>query len=96
VNQRPVLSKVEGLSASYPILKLTWVCLLLAVLLAACGGLSGGDQSIGTVSRVSDVVPLASIYVHPSCGLEYLPREAAQAKLARTVAGVRRAQEVLA
>jgi len=41
-------------------------------------------------------VSLEHLYVNPSCGLEYLPREVAEAKLARMVAGVRRAQEVLA
>jgi len=47
----------QRVSASwYPFVKTTWLCLLLPVLLAACGGLSGEDQSIGTVSRVSDVV----------------------------------------
>lgn len=56
MNRRPVLSQVEGVSASYPILKSASLYLFLAVLLAACGGLSGGDQSIGTVSRVSDIV----------------------------------------
>ncbi|MGQ9572310.1 MAG: methylcobamide--CoM methyltransferase [Dehalococcoidia bacterium] len=54
------------------------------------------EQILERIRRVSDVVPLESVYVNPSCGLEYLPREAAQAKLARMVEGVRRAQEVLA
>jgi len=35
------------------------------------------------------------IYVNPSCGLEYLPREVAQAKLTRMVEGVRQAREVV-
>jgi 5-methyltetrahydropteroyltriglutamate--homocysteine methyltransferase len=54
------------------------------------------EQIVERIRRVSDVVARESIYVNPSCGLEYLPREAAQAKLACMVAGVRRAQEVLA
>jgi hypothetical protein len=52
MNRRPVLSQVEGVSACHPILKATWLYLFLAVLLAACGGLSGGDRSIGTVGGV--------------------------------------------
>jgi len=54
------------------------------------------EQIVDGIRRVSEVVPLEHLYVNPSCGLEYLPREVAQAKLARMVAGVRRAQEVLA
>jgi len=54
------------------------------------------EQIVECVRRVSDIVPLDRLYVNPSCGLEYLPREVAQAKLARMVEGVRRAQEVLA
>jgi len=53
------------------------------------------EQIVECIRRVSDVVPPESIYVNPSCGLEYLPREAAQAKLACMVAGVQGAQEVL-
>jgi 5-methyltetrahydropteroyltriglutamate--homocysteine methyltransferase len=54
------------------------------------------EQIVDRIRRVSDVVPLEFLYVNPSCGLEYLPREVAGAKLARMVEGVRRAQEVLA
>jgi 5-methyltetrahydropteroyltriglutamate--homocysteine methyltransferase len=54
------------------------------------------DQIEESIRRVSDVVPADRLYVNPSCGLEYLPREVTQAKLARMVEGVRRAQEVLA
>jgi len=54
------------------------------------------EQIVGGIRRVSDVVPLESLYVNPSCGLEYVPREVAEAKLTRMVEGVRRAQEVLA
>jgi len=54
------------------------------------------DQILACIRRVSDVVPLGSLYVNPSCGLEYLPREVAEAKLRRLVEGVRHAQEVLA
>jgi 5-methyltetrahydropteroyltriglutamate--homocysteine methyltransferase len=54
------------------------------------------EEIVGLVRRASAVVPPDMLYVNPSCGLEYLPREAAQAKLARMVEGVRRAREVLA
>lgn len=53
------------------------------------------ERIVDSIRRVSDVVPLGSLYVNPSCGLEYLPREIAEAKLKRMVEGVRRAQEVL-
>ena len=54
------------------------------------------EQIVDGIRRVSEVMPLEHLYVNPSCGLEYLPREVAQAKLTRMVEGVRRAQEVLA
>lgn len=54
------------------------------------------EQIEQAIRRVRDVVPLERLYVNPSCGLEYVPREVAQAKLARMVEGVRRVQEVLA
>ncbi|MDP2950483.1 MAG: methylcobamide--CoM methyltransferase [Chloroflexota bacterium] len=53
------------------------------------------EQIVERIRRVSDIVPPDRLYVNPSCGLEYLPREVAQAKLARMVEGVRRAQEAL-
>jgi 5-methyltetrahydropteroyltriglutamate--homocysteine methyltransferase len=54
------------------------------------------EQIVDSIRRVSDVVPLEALYVNPSCGLEYLPREVAESKLRRLVEGVRRAKEVLA
>jgi len=54
------------------------------------------EQIVGAVRRASAIVPPDMIYVNPSCGLEYLPREVAEAKLKRMVKGVRQAQEVLA
>ena len=54
------------------------------------------DEIVGAVRRASAIVSPEAIYVNPSCGLEYVPREVAQAKLTRMVEGVRRAQEVLA
>ncbi len=43
------------------------------------------------VVRIGDVVPPERLYVNPSCGLEYLPREVAFQKLKRLVEGVRAA-----
>jgi 5-methyltetrahydropteroyltriglutamate--homocysteine methyltransferase len=54
------------------------------------------EEIVGAVRRASAIVSPDMIYVNPSCGLEYVPREVAQAKLARMVEGVRRAGEVLA
>ena len=54
------------------------------------------EEIVDLVRRASAVVTPDMLYVNPSCGLEYLPREAAQAKLTRMVEGVRRAREVLA
>jgi 5-methyltetrahydropteroyltriglutamate--homocysteine methyltransferase len=54
------------------------------------------EEIVGAVRQASAIVPPDMIYVNPSCGLEYLPREVAQAKLGRMVEGVRKAQEVLA
>jgi len=54
------------------------------------------EEIVGAVRRASAIVSPGMIYVNPSCGLEYVPREVAQAKLARRVEGVRRAGEVLA
>ncbi len=53
------------------------------------------EQILEGLRRVQEVVPLDRVHLSPSCGLEFLPREAAQAKLARMVEGARRAQEVL-
>ena len=52
------------------------------------------DEIASAVRRASAIVAVDMIYVNPSCGLEYVPREVAQAKLARMVQGARQAQEV--
>jgi 5-methyltetrahydropteroyltriglutamate--homocysteine methyltransferase len=52
------------------------------------------DEIASAVRRASALVEPDMIYVNPSCGLEYVPREVAQAKLARMVQGARQAQEV--
>jgi len=54
------------------------------------------DEIVSAVGRANAMLSGEMIYVNPSCGLEYVPREVAQAKLGRMVQGVRRAQEVLA
>ncbi len=54
------------------------------------------EEIVAAVRQAAAVVRGDMLYVNPSCGLEYLPREAAQAKLRRMAEGVRRAQEVLA
>ncbi|MFQ5860594.1 MAG: methylcobamide--CoM methyltransferase [Dehalococcoidia bacterium] len=48
-----------------------------------------------SIEQIAPFVPLDRLYVNPSCGLEFLPRLNAQAKLARMVEGVSKAQEVL-
>ena len=54
------------------------------------------EQIVEGLRRVQEIVPLDRVRLSPSCGLEFLPREVAQAKLVRMVEGGRRAQEVLA
>jgi 5-methyltetrahydropteroyltriglutamate--homocysteine methyltransferase len=53
------------------------------------------EQIVEGLRRVQEIVSLDRVRLSPSCGLEFLPREVAQAKLARMVEGARRAQEVL-
>jgi len=45
------------------------------------------------VQRALKVAPPERLYVNPNCGLEFLPREVAQAKLARMVQGIRQGVE---
>lgn len=54
------------------------------------------EYIIEKLKEISETVPLDRVHLNPSCGLEYLPREVAQAKLTRMVAAARRAVEVLA
>jgi 5-methyltetrahydropteroyltriglutamate--homocysteine methyltransferase len=58
--------------------------------------LESADYLVEQVRRIEDVVPLDRLYLNPSCGLEYLPREVAQAKLQRLAEGAKRAEEALA
>jgi len=54
------------------------------------------EALVGKVRLVSDSVALDNVHLSPNCGLEFLPREVAQAKLSRMVEAARRSQEVLA
>jgi len=54
------------------------------------------EEIEASLQRLARWVSPDRIYVNPSCGLEYLPRDRARAKLHRLVEGVRKAQEVLA
>jgi 5-methyltetrahydropteroyltriglutamate--homocysteine methyltransferase len=56
--------------------------------------MESADEIAGQIRRVGEFVPDDRLHVNPSCGLEYLPREAAFEKLKRLVEGVRRAQGV--
>jgi len=53
------------------------------------------EDIVDKIRLASAFVPPNRIHVSPSAGLEFLPREVAQAKLVRMVEGVRRAEEVL-
>jgi 5-methyltetrahydropteroyltriglutamate--homocysteine methyltransferase len=54
------------------------------------------EQIEESIRRLGEVVSPDRLYVNPSCGLEYLPRETAYEKLKRMVEGVRRADPVAA
>jgi 5-methyltetrahydropteroyltriglutamate--homocysteine methyltransferase len=54
------------------------------------------EQIEESLRRLSESVSPDRIYVNPSSGLEYLPRETAFAKLKRMVDGARKAQPVAA
>ena len=47
------------------------------------------------IKRVSGSVSLDRLYINPSCGLDYLPRPNARAKLTQLVEGAKKAQEEL-
>jgi 5-methyltetrahydropteroyltriglutamate--homocysteine methyltransferase len=53
------------------------------------------DREVGErIERLLEHVPAERLYVNPSCGLEYLPRETAYEKLKIMVEGARRAEGV--
>ena len=54
------------------------------------------EQIEESIRRLSESVSPDRIYVNPSCGLEYLPRETAFEKLKRMVEGARKADPVAA
>ena len=56
--------------------------------------LESPEQISEAIVRVSEFVPPERLYVNPSCGLEYLPREVAFEKLKRMVDGARLAEGV--
>ena len=53
------------------------------------------DDLVESIRSISRHVSLDRLYVSPSAGLEFLPRDTAQAKLARLVEGAKKAREVL-
>ena len=53
------------------------------------------DEIVSAIKRIGQGVSLDRLHVNPSCGLDFLPRPSARAKLARLVEGVKKAQEVL-
>ena len=53
------------------------------------------EEIVSDIERVSKSVSLDRLHVNPSCGLDFLPRPSARAKLARLVEGAKKAQEVL-
>ena len=54
--------------------------------------MESAEDIVEQIRRVGKFVPAERLYVNPSCGLEYLPREAAFEKLKRLVEGVRAAE----
>jgi 5-methyltetrahydropteroyltriglutamate--homocysteine methyltransferase len=56
--------------------------------------LDAPEKIVDAIKRVSEVVPQGRLYVNPSCGLEYVPRETAFDKLKQMVDGARRAEGV--
>lgn len=53
-------------------------------------------EIVESVRKISRHVSMDRLHINPSAGLEFLPRVAAQTKLARLVEGAKKAQEVLA
>ena len=51
------------------------------------------EEVAETIRRLAGSVPMARLHVNPSCGLDFLPRPNARAKLVRLVEGARLAQE---
>ena len=54
--------------------------------------MESAEEIVEQIRRVGEFVPAERLYVNPSSGLEYLPREVAFEKLKRLVEGVRAAE----
>ena len=54
------------------------------------------EEVVEAIGRISRVVPLERLHVNPSCGLEFLPRANAYAKLERLVEAANKVREVQA
>ncbi|HXG42217.1 MAG TPA: methylcobamide--CoM methyltransferase [Dehalococcoidia bacterium] len=53
------------------------------------------EEIVASVRHLTRIVPPDRLYLNPSCGLEYLPREVAQDKLRRLAEGARAARQAL-
>ncbi|MBI2855305.1 MAG: methylcobamide--CoM methyltransferase [Chloroflexi bacterium] len=53
------------------------------------------EEIVSAIRRVSEAVSLDRLYINPSCGLDFLPRTNARAKLVRMAEGVNKAREVI-
>jgi 5-methyltetrahydropteroyltriglutamate--homocysteine methyltransferase len=53
------------------------------------------EELVEAVRQARRAVPLDRLYLNPSCGLEFLPRETAYRKLVRLVEGAQKAREAL-
>lgn len=53
------------------------------------------EELVGQVDAIRSVVSLDRLFLNPTCGLEFLPRTNAYAKLVRLAEAAKRAQEVL-
>ena len=51
------------------------------------------DDVVSTIEELTEAVPADRLWVSPSCGLEYLPREAAHAKCRRLAEATRKSRE---
>lgn len=58
--------------------------------------LESAKEIADAVARVTEIIPADRVYVNPSCGLEYLPRETAFEKLKAMTEGARLAEGVAA
>jgi 5-methyltetrahydropteroyltriglutamate--homocysteine methyltransferase len=56
--------------------------------------MESGDEISASLERVTEFVPGERLYLNPSCGLEYLPRETAFDKLKTMAEGARRMEGV--